>query len=182
MELQLKKDNIPSAYLKDIDLAWAKRDLSSLIKKFTNRDYILIFPFCSKKNIEKKWPYYKNLISQIMRAYKNRYSVLIAPGPNEIDESKKINATCILDNGKALDITQLSSLIKNSSFVVANDTGPAHMAAHLDAKGLALYGSHTSAFLQSIERDNFKVIQVSDLKKLSAEKVFLRLSDLFTIN
>ena len=65
---------------------------------------------------------------------------------------------------------------------MSNDTGPAHMATHLGAKGLALYGSHTSAFLQSIERDNFKVIQVSDLKKLSAEKVFLRLSDLFTIN
>ena len=39
MELQLKQDNIPVTYLKDIDLDWAKRDLSSLIKKFTNRDY-----------------------------------------------------------------------------------------------------------------------------------------------
>ena len=71
MELQLKKDNIPTTYLKDIDLEWAKRDLSSLIRKFTNRDYILIFPFCSKKNQEKKWPYYKNLISQIRIEYKN---------------------------------------------------------------------------------------------------------------
>ena len=56
------------------------------------------------------------------------------------------------------------------------------MAAHLDAKGLALYGSHTSAFLQSIERENFKAIQVSDLNKLSAEKVFAQLSDNFNIN
>ena len=89
---------------------------------------------------------------------------------------KKINALCILDNGKALDISQLSSLIKTSSFVVANDTGPAHMAAHLNAKGLTLFGSHASAFLQSIERENFKSIQVSDLNKLSAEKVFEKLS------
>ena len=37
---------------------------------------------------------------------------MLAPGPNEIDEAKRINATCILDNGKALDITPLSSLIK----------------------------------------------------------------------
>ena len=43
-------------------------------------------------------------------------------------------------------------------------------------KGLALFGSHASAFLQSIERDNFKSIQVSDLNKLSTEKVFERLS------
>ena len=84
----------------------------------------------------------------------------------------------MLDNGKALDISQLAALIKDSSFVVANDTGPAHMTAHLGSKGIALFGSHTTAFSVSIERENFKAIQVSDLKKLSAQKVFekLRLS------
>ena len=71
-----------------------------------------------------------------------------------------------------MSISQLSSLIKKSSFVIANDTGPAHMAAHLNVKGLTLFGSHTTAKKVSIERDNFKAIQVSDLNKLSAEKVF----------
>ena len=56
--------------------------------------------------------------------------------------------------------------------IVANDTGPAHMAAHLGAKGLALFGSHTTAYKVSIERENFKAIQVTDLNKLSPEKVF----------
>ena len=46
------------------------------------------------------------------------------------------------------------------------------MAAHLNVKGLTLFGSHTTAKKVSIERDNFKAIQVSDLNKLSAEKVF----------
>ena len=46
------------------------------------------------------------------------------------------------------------------------------MAAHLNSKGLTLFGSHTSAKKVSIERENFKAIQVSDLNKLSAEKVF----------
>ena len=90
---------------------------------------------------------------------------------------KKINALCILDNNKALNISQLSTLIQSSSFVVANDTGPAHMAAHLNVKGLTLFGSHKSAFLQSIEREKFKAIQVTDLNKLSAEKVFEKLNN-----
>ena len=72
---------------------------------------------------------------------------------------------------------KLSSLIKNSSFVVANDTGPAHMSAHLGVKGIALFGSHTTAYKVSIERENFKAIEVSDLNNLSAEKVFERLSN-----
>ena len=98
-----------------------------------------------------------------------------SPGPDEIKEASKINALCILKNGKALNISQLSSLIKDSSFVIANDTGPAHMAAHLAVKGITLFGSHKSAKLQSIERENFKAIQVSDLTKLSANKVYEKL-------
>ena len=45
------------------------------------------------------------------------------------------------------------------------------MAAHLNAKGITLFGKHTTGYLVSIERENFKVIQVSDLTKLSASKV-----------
>ena len=77
-----------------------------------------------------------------------------------------------MDDERILNIPQLSSLIKGSSFVIANDTGPAHMAAHLNAKGITLFGKHTTAFKVSIERENFKAIQVDDLNKLSPEKVF----------
>ena len=51
------------------------------------------------------------------------------------------------------------------------------MAAHLNAKGLTLFGKHTTAYKVSIERDNFKAIQVNDLINLSAEKVFERLTN-----
>ena len=46
------------------------------------------------------------------------------------------------------------------------------MAAHLNIKGLTLFGSHTTAHKVSIERENFKPIQVADLNTLSPEKVF----------
>ena len=49
--------------------------------------------------------------------------------------------------------------------MIANDTGPAHMAAHLGAKGITLFGSHTTAHKVSIERKDFKPIQVNDLSK-----------------
>ena len=92
-------------------------------------------------------------------------------------EAKELEALCILNNEQALDISQLSSLIKDSSFVIANDTGPAHIAAHVGVKGLTLFGKHTTAYKVSIERENFKAIEVTDLNKLSAEKVFERLSN-----
>ena len=46
------------------------------------------------------------------------------------------------------------------------------MTAHLGSKGIALFGSHTTPFKVSIEREDFKAIQVTDLNKLNAIKVF----------
>ena len=137
--------------------------------------YIILFPFCSPHLSSKKWPYYNELIKIIKDKYKNEYKILVAPGPNELNDAKEFDVISVLDGEKALDIAQLSSLIINSSFVIANDTGPAHMAAHLNAKGLTLFGSHTTAYKVSIEREYFKAIQVSDLSKLTPEKVFSKI-------
>ena len=52
-----------------------------------NNEYILLFPFCSKKHQNKKWPYFKQLIVKLKEHYKNKYPILIAPGPNEIKEA-----------------------------------------------------------------------------------------------
>ena len=119
-----------------------------------------------------------NLIEKISNRYGNQYKIVTAPGPKEINDAKDINALALLDNGRSLDISQLTSLIQDSSFVIANDTGPAHIAAHVAAKGLTLFGKHTTAYKVSIERENFKAIEVSDLNNLSAEKVFERLNNL----
>ena len=53
-QLQLKSSSIPTNNLKNVDLKWAYEDLSQLTRQYTNRDYILIFPFCSKKHQKKK--------------------------------------------------------------------------------------------------------------------------------
>ena len=49
------------------------------------------------------------------------------------------------------------------------------MTAHLNAKGLTLFGSHTSAYKVSIETEKFKAIQVEELSKLSSQKVLNRI-------
>ena len=169
---QLKTSGVNTKNTLSPDFTWSCENIESIIREFNLKKYILLFPFCSPHLTAKKWPYFNELIKIIKNKYNDNYKILIAPGPNEISESKQIDALCILNDGRALNISELSSLIKNSSFVIANDTGPAHMAAHLGAKGIALFGSHTTAHKVSIERKDFKPIQVNDLSKLSAEKVF----------
>ena len=154
------------------DFKWSCNDIKKIKEKYNLDKFIVLLPFCSPHLSQKKWPYYNELIDLIKDKYQDQFKIVVAPSPNEVDDAKKINAICILDDNKALNILQLSSLIKESSFVVANDTGPAHMAAHLNAKGITLFGSHTTALKVSIERERFKAIQVSDLNKLSAKNVF----------
>ena len=110
-------------------------NIGSIINQNFEGKYILIFPFCSPKLYKKKWPYYKDLISLLKRDFGKEFNIAIAPGPNEIDEAKKFDVNVILNNGLPLNINELISLINNSSYIVSNDTGPAHICAHLNKKG-----------------------------------------------
>ena len=174
---QLKASGLTTKNTMLPDSTWACSDINNIKEQYKLDKYIVLFPFCSPHLFKKKWPYYNELIDLIKNKYQNQYKTVVAPGPSEINDAKEINAICVLDNDKVLDVSQLSSLIKDSSFVIANDTGPAHMSAHLNVNGLTLFGSHTTAHKVSIEREKFKAIQVLDLNKLSAEKVFEKIEE-----
>ncbi len=171
---QLKNSGLQTNNTIKPDFNWACVNIDMIKDKYELKKYILIFPFCSPHLSIKKWPFYNELIELVKKNFSDEYKIVMAPGPNEIKDTKNFNTVSILDKDKALNISQLASLIKDSSFIIANDTGPAHMAAHLGARGLTLFGKHTTAHKVSIERENFKPIQVNDLNNLSAEKVFER--------
>ena len=171
MELQLKKSGIEIEFTKNIDLDWAVDDITRLTKQYANSEYILLFPFCSPKHQNKKWPFFKELILKLKKDFKNKYPILLAPGPNEIKEANELNGKVVLDNNNPINIKILISLISNAKSIIANDTGPAHIASHLDKKGIVLFGSHTSAKKVSIENYNFKALSVKNLVDLKVDTV-----------
>ena len=62
--------------------------------------------------------------------------MVTAPGNyDEITLAKKLGLEIILNNNNPTSIQNLASIIKNSKFVISNDTGPAHIAAHLNCDG-----------------------------------------------
>jgi len=64
----------------------------------------LLFPFCSAKHQNKKWPYYKELIVKLKQDFKNQYTVLVAPGPKEIEEATTLKAKVVLDETSLLKL------------------------------------------------------------------------------
>ena len=173
-KIQLDKSNIKTKYTTKPDFSWAAVNIDRIINKYFGKKFILIFPFCSPKLSHKKWPYYNNLI-KIIKSKNYNFEIALAPGPKEIEDAKKINAISISNNNKSLSIMELAGLISKASYVIANDTGPAHMAAHLGQSGTVIFGSHTTPEKVSIETDKFKAITVENLNDLTAEKLFLEI-------
>ena len=175
-KVQLEGSNIKTKYSLNPDFSWAKVNVDKIVNKYFGKKFILIFPFCSPLLLHKKWPYFNDLIKIIKSKHPN-FEIASAPGPTEINESKNFNSVSITNNDKALNIMELAGLISKASYVIANDTGPAHMAAHLGQKGKVLFGYHTTPQKVSIETEKFKAIKTEDLTKLTAESVYLEIKD-----
>jgi len=167
---QLRKSNIETRYTLKPDFSWAAERANNY-KLNTDKKYILFFPFCSKELVHKRWPYFPELINLIKQNHP-QYELVVAPGPDEIEEAKSFNIMIALNENLPLNFFELASLIKKSHLVIANDTGPAHMAAHLGARGFTLFGPHTTPEKVSIEREKFIALQTMDLKSLYADRVY----------
>jgi ADP-heptose:LPS heptosyltransferase len=167
---QLRKSNIQTLYTLKPDFSWAAEKANSY-NLDTSKKYVLFFPFCSKDLIHKRWPYFSELINLIKKNHP-QYALVVAPGPGEIEEAKSLDIKIALNNNLPLNFFELASLIKKSHLVIANDTGPAHMAAHLGARGFTLFGPHTTPEKVSIEREKFIALQTMDLKSLFADRVY----------
>jgi len=167
---QLRKSNIQTLYTLKPDFSWAAEKANSY-NLDTDKKYVLFFPFCSKDLIHKRWPYFSELINLIQKNHP-QYELVVAPGPGEIEEAKSLDIKIALNNNSPLNFFELASLIKKSHLVIANDTGPAHMAAHLGARGFTLFGPHTTPQKVSIEREKFIALQTMDLKSLFADRVY----------
>jgi ADP-heptose:LPS heptosyltransferase len=167
---QLRKSNIQTIYTLKPDFSWAAEKANNY-NLDTDKKYILLFPFCSGDLIHKRWPYFSELINLIKQNHP-QYSLVVAPGPGELEEAMSLEIKIALNNNLPLNFFELASLIKKSHLVIANDTGPAHMAAHLGARGFALFGPHTTPEKVSIEREKFIALQTVDLKSLLADRVY----------
>ena len=175
-KIQLEHSNVKTNHTLKPDFSWARVNVDKIVNKYFGKKFILLFPFCSPQLSHKKWPYFDDLIKIIKKKHLN-IEIAIAPGPDEIEEAKKIEAISIINNDNSLNLMELAGLIKKASYVIANDTGPAHMTAHLDKTGIVLFGHHTTAKKVSIETDKFKAISIDKLADLTAEKVYLEIKE-----
>ena len=147
------------------DISWLVTDTKEIIKqnKILSKNIVLL-PGSSKKNPLKRWPYFVDLAKLLIS---KGHEVTTILGPEELEMNRSFPGHIL----KNLDWSQLSGVIKNSHFVVGNDSGPSHIASCLNKKGLALFGPSTSAVRSELKRGKFEILKVDNLENLSADEV-----------
>jgi len=175
-KIQLELSNVKTNHTLKPDFSWAIANVDQMVNKYFGKKFILVFPFCSPQLPHKKWPHFNELIKIIKNKHPN-IEVAIAPGPKEINEASQVEAISITNKGRSLNHMELAGLINKSSYVISNDTGPAHMTAHLGKKGIVLFGHHTTPKKVSIETNNFRALTEERLENLTAERVYLKIKD-----
>ena len=175
-KIQLELSNVKTNHTLKPDFSWAIANVDQIVNKYFGKKFILVFPFCSPQLPHKKWPHFNELIKIIKNKHPN-IEVAIAPGPKEINEASQVEAISITNKGQSLNHMELAGLINKSSYVISNDTGPAHMTAHLGKKGIVLFGHHTTPKKVSIETNNFRALTEERLENLTAERVYLKIKD-----
>jgi ADP-heptose:LPS heptosyltransferase len=169
---QLEQAGVPVRHSRRPDVSWMADDVGPLLTDAGIQGrYVFLIPGASAAHPEKRWPHYAPLAAAL---WKEGVQVVIAPGPDETDLAATIPAIDLTAKHGRLSWFALAGVLKGSVFVVGNDTGPTHLAAHSGARGLALFGSHARPEQTGIVRDKFEAIAVTDLQDLPPQQVLAR--------
>lgn len=122
----------------------ARRYAGNLLRESGVSDKDRIVVLCPGGNWDpKRWPKEKFAKLGDMLAEKYGSRIVIAASAKDAPLAKEIQG--MMKNGAIVaagrtDLKQLGAILERSTLVVANDTGPMHMASALGVKTIALFG------------------------------------------
>ena len=100
--------------------------------------YVCVAPFAAGTvhKQDKRWPGFADLVRQLAR---QGHTLVICPGPGaELDEARLAYPDAqLLEN---LPLDTYAAVLQGSRLVVANDTGPGHIAAAVGARLISVLG------------------------------------------
>ena len=110
--------------------------------RLAQRSFVVLCPFSGPDDREnlKVWPGFKELASALQAA---GIPVVLCPGPREETAAAALAPTAISLPG--IDMGVYGALFELARCVVANDTGPGHLAAAVGSRLISIYGPHSVA-------------------------------------
>lgn len=166
---QLSDAGVATVHVHAPDPAWLAEPLPAAVGAQLVGPYVVLLPGASARHPGKRWPGYAELAELLRR---DGTQVVTVPGPDEIGERAAMPGMVLLDGDRPLGVPYLASVLLGARFVVGNDSGPTHLAAHLGCRGLALFGGHGATPEQTgILRPGFGALAATPIASLRAAEV-----------
>ena len=135
---------------------------------------IVMFP--DSRRAEKCWGGFKQLTELLLREEKNRK--VIWAGSNYVHDRAAYPPAQFFNLTGNTSLVSLPALIKRADWVIANDSGPMHLAAALGVRVLGIFGPTDPRLFgpYPLNAPGNAVVQapIGDLKLLSAKDVYSR--------
>ena len=151
------------------DLTWAAEDVEQILtQNEIQNGFALLVAGSAARHPQKRWHGFPALVEEL-RARK--IQAVSAPGPDEHDLCAALPATMLMDGDKYLSLSQLVGLASHCGFVVGNDTGPTHMLAAANTKGVALFGTNHSPAANTGIGEIYQVLEKPSMMDISVQEV-----------
>ena len=123
------------------DFAEAGRLLTT--HQLAPKRYVVLCPFTGADDTEGKkvWPGFRAL-GELLHA--SGIACVVCPGPGEESRVAARLPHAIQFSGTSLGV--YGAILKNADAVIANDTGPGHLAAAVGARLIAIYGQRSTKY------------------------------------
>jgi heptosyltransferase I len=132
--------------------------------------------FVDSRRAEKCWNGFKQLTELILREEKNRK--VVWAGSSYVHDRGAFPASQFFNLTGNTSLVSLPALVKRAEWVIANDSGPMHLAAALGVRVLGIFGPTDPRLFgpYPLNAPTNVVVQapVGDLKLLSAKEVYTR--------
>ena len=108
--------------------------------------FVMVCPFAAGRaatvdKAEKKWPGFADFVRQAESRL--ALPLVVYPGPGEHAQARELYPAARMLEGS--DLAIYAALLQRAALVVANDTGPAHMAAALGCQVISVLGPTEAA-------------------------------------
>ncbi len=172
---QLACLGIPNGNALKPDLGWMADEVEPLLREAgLCTPYVVLVPGSSKGHKNKRWPHYRELAIFLTL---HGLAAVIVPGPDERTTFDSFTGATVLKRDDCcLDYFALAGVIKNAAFVVGNDTGPMHIAAHLQRFGLVLFNKPSTAQKTGMQHSRLNWLQSDNLHTLPLARVVAEIS------
>ena len=144
----------------------------------SHKTTLLFFP--ESRRAEKEWPYFDELNSYILSKHSN-FRIIWA-GVNQLEPSQTHTNEQFLNFSGGTPVEALPALINFADLILANDSGPMHLASALGRPVLSIFGPTNPKRFGPYLIDGNSVATIraegGDLKNLSCEKVYNAMSSM----